>query len=308
MPRICYVEKNFSKGSLEIIEQANSIISSYQAQGLSLTLRQLYYRFVAAALIPNKQSEYKRLGSIINDGRLGGLIDWDAIEDRGRNLQTIPSWSDPGDIIEAAARSYAIDLWQDQDNRVEVWVEKEALIGVVGGAAKALACPSFACKGYTSQSEMWRAGMRFKAMENDGQTPVVIHLGDHDPSGIDMTRDTKDRLEMFAGFEVEVRRIALNMDQVHAYSPPPNPAKLTDSRAGGYIDQFGRESWELDALEPAVLRDLIQDTIREYMDEAKYEAMRLKQEQERWTLKTAATAWDNVVGFLEKNEGDDNDD
>lgn len=307
MPRICYIEKNFSKGSLETIEQANRIITSYQAQGLSLTLRQLYYRFVAGALIPNKQSEYKRLGSIINDGRLAGLIDWDAIEDRGRNLQTVPSWSDPGGIIEAAARSYAIDLWQDQDNRVEVWVEKEALIGVVGGAAKALACPSFACKGYTSQSEMWRAGMRFKAMANDGQTPVVIHLGDHDPSGIDMTRDIAERLALFAGFEVEVRRVALNMDQVKKYSPPPNPAKLTDSRVEGYIEKFGKESWELDALEPSVLRDLIQDTIREYMDEVKYEAMRLRQEQERWTLKTAATAWEAVVEFLEKNEGDDND-
>lgn len=307
MPKIQYLERTFSAGSLAIIAQANRIISSYQAQNLSLTLRQLYYRFVASGLIPNKQSEYKRLGSIINDGRLAGLIDWDAIEDRGRNLQTVPSWNDPGDIIEAAARSYAIDLWEGQDNRVEVWVEKEALIGVVGGAAKALACPSFACKGYTSQSEMWRAGMRFKAMANDGQTPVVIHLGDHDPSGIDMTRDIAERLSMFAGFQVEVRRIALNMDQVKKYSPPPNPAKLTDSRVEGYIEKFGKESWELDALEPAVLRDLIQDTIREYMDEAKYEARRLKQEQERWTLKTAATAWDNVVEYLSENEGDNDD-
>lgn len=307
MPRIEYVSRNFSSSSMAIIDKANEIIAAYQAQGLNLTLRQLYYRFVASASIANKQSEYKRLGAIINDGRMAGLIDWEAIEDRGRNLNRISSWDDPGDIVRMAAESYAIDLWQDQDFRVEVWVEKQALEAVIEDAASSLAVPSFACKGYTSQSEMWRAAQRFLRYREQGYTPVIIHLGDHDPSGIDMTRDIRDRLRTF-GVPMEVNRIALNMDQVDDYNPPPNPAKLGDSRAAGYISQFGDESWELDALEPAVLRDLIRDTIRTYRDQVAYDDRVRQQEQERMELKTAAVAWPRVVNFLSRNEDDEDDD
>jgi len=87
MPKIAYKDKNFSPSTLAVIDQANEIIDEYQTDGLKLTLRQLYYQFVSRALIANKQSEYKRLGSIINDARLAGLVDWKAIEDRTRNLK-----------------------------------------------------------------------------------------------------------------------------------------------------------------------------------------------------------------------------
>ena len=72
----------FRASSLAIIDQANEIIDEYQADGYDLTLRQLYYQFVARNLIPNSQSEYNKLGTAINNGRLAGLIDWDAIKDR----------------------------------------------------------------------------------------------------------------------------------------------------------------------------------------------------------------------------------
>jgi hypothetical protein len=246
---------------------------------------------VAADLIANKQTEYKRLGSIINDARLAGLIDWNAIEDRGRNLIKPSTWSDPGEIIRAVARSYATDLWATQDYRVEVWVEKEALIGVISRAADLYQVPSFACKGYTSQSEMWRAGRRFKRYRANGQLPVVIHLGDHDPSGIDMSRDIKERLGMFAEENVIVRRIALNIDQVQQYNPPPNPAKLTDTRAGNYVKRFGSESWELDALEPQVLNDIIVDEINVFRDAEKYEALLFEMSKERRLLELLADNW-----------------
>lgn len=294
-----YVPKKFSSKTLRVIADANDIIYDYRDQGLSLTLRQLYYRFVATGLLPNKQSEYKRMGSIISDARLAGEIDWDAIEDRGRNLQTIPSWNGPDDIIRQVARSYAIDVWEDQPYRVEVWVEKEALIGVVGAAAEDWDCPSFACKGYTSQSEMWRAGRRFKKMVGKGQTPVVIHLGDMDPSGVDMTRDIQDRLSLFSGVGVEVRRIALNEDQIKVHEPPPNPVKLTDSRASKYTANYGNDSWELDALEPAVLRDLIHGEIADLVNMPLLDKQRERQEHDRELLKSLARDWTRVAKSLE---------
>jgi hypothetical protein len=84
MPIIKYKDFNFRSASLSVIELANSIIAEYQAQGYDLTLRQLYYQFVARGIIPNSDAEYKKLGSVINDGRLAGLIDWDSITDRTR--------------------------------------------------------------------------------------------------------------------------------------------------------------------------------------------------------------------------------
>ncbi|MCK5617577.1 hypothetical protein KAR91_87745 [Candidatus Pacearchaeota archaeon] len=275
MPKITYIDKKFQPSSMAIIEQANDIIEEYQNAGYDLTLRQLYYQFVARDLIANKQSEYKRLGKIVSDGRLAGLIDWYAIEDRTRNRKGNQHWNDPGEIVKAAARGFMMDRWEGQDYHVEVWIEKEALLGIITSVCKKLDVSYFACKGFVSQSEMWSASQRLEAYKK----PVIIHLGDHDPSGIDMTRDIGDRHEIFLGSHVEVRRIALNMDQVVLYSPPPNPTKMTDTRSPGYVQEHGDESWELDALEPKVMTDLIEDTVLEYRDEIKHQEV-LDQEKE----------------------------
>ena len=259
-----FIDKNFRAATLAIIITANKIIEEYRDQGFILTLRQLYYQFVARDLIPNTERSYKRLGSIVNDGRLAGLIDWLAIEDRTRNINENTHWNSPAEIIEAARRGYAIDMWANQDTRVEVWIEKNALIGIIEGVCRELDVPYFACIGYVSQSEQWRAYKRHA----ENQRTIVIHLGDHDPSGIDMTRDNQERLDTFHGWTggTEVKRIALNMDQVDEYGPPPNPAKVTDSRFEAYLADYGEESWELDALEPSVMVGLIRNTIDEYRD------------------------------------------
>lgn len=287
MPKINYVDKNFSDSSLQIIQIANKIIKEYAAQGYDLTLRQLYYQFVARGLIANKQTEYKRLGSIINDARLAGYIDWLTIVDRTRNVQSNPHWDGPKDIVEACVQSFQIDKWAGQENRIEVWIEKDALVGVIENVCRRNDVSFFSCRGYTSQSEMWGAAQRLIAYE---QHPVIIHLGDHDPSGIDMTRDIRDRLSLFMEGYIEVHRIALNMDQVEQYDPPPNPAKITDSRAEKYIKKYGGESWELDALEPKVLEDLIDDKIAEFKDEELWAKAVRKQDRHIVTLKKAAKA------------------
>jgi hypothetical protein len=153
-----------------------------------------------------------------------------------------------------------------------------------------------------SASEMHGAALRFIEYLKVGQAPLVIHLGDHDPSGIDMTRDNTERLEMFIshhlGRTIEVRRIALNMNQIEEYSPPPNPAKVTDSRAAAYIGRFGNSSWELDALEPNVLDSLIENTILEYRDETLWREAETREAQERSTLAKASSRWDSLATTL----------
>jgi hypothetical protein len=299
MPLIAYTPRKFTPSSVTIIDYANEIIGDYIAQGYKLTLRQLYYQFVSRDLLENTVRSYKRLGSIISDGRLAGLIDWYSIEDRTRELKNTSFWHSPAQILEACAKQYKADKWSDQLYRVELWIEKEALAGVFERIAKELGVPYFCCRGYTSQSEMWEAAQRLQYHARNGQTPVILHFGDHDPSGIDMTRDIRDRLALFRCDTLEMDRLALNMDQVNQYQPPPNPAKETDSRFAAYIEKFGNESWELDALEPQVLAELARSRVMEIVDKTKWDAAVLKEENERQVLVDASDRWDEVTEFLE---------
>jgi hypothetical protein len=290
MPKIKYVSKKFSSSSLEIITQANQIIEDYAELGFDLTLRQLYYQFVSRDLIPNSDTEYKRLGAIINNARLAGLVNWESITDRTRNLEQNTHWNNPGEIIRAAAQQFRQDLWKDQAYHVEVWIEKDALKGIIQGICAELDVPYFSCRGYTSQSEMWSAAQRLTEKEDELKRTVVIHLGDHDPSGKDMTRDIQERLELF-GARTVVERIVLNKDQIDAYNPPPNPAKITDSRAKGYIKEFGRSSWELDALEPTVLVNLVRDTVESYLDKPAFERAKDAVTAHKKILEKVAKSW-----------------
>lgn len=292
MPFICYVERKFSSKSESLIEQANVIIEEYQSAGYTLTLRQLYYQFVSRDLIANKQSEYKRLGSVINDARLAGLIDWESIEDRTRNLESLAHWDSPSDIVQACASQFRYDKWNDQPYRVEVWIEKEALAGVFERICNRLDVPYLSCRGYMSQSEMWRAAVR---LSEYNQETFILHFGDHDPSGVDMSRDIQDRLRILGDHGTVVKRVALNMDQVEEYDPPPNPAKITDSRSPLYIQMYGDQSWELDALDPKVLEELVRNEVENVMDADLMGKANVRQDTARLTLRRIADNWDTLL-------------
>lgn len=292
---IQYIQKRFRPKTLALIEQANEIIQEYADAGYDLTLRQLYYQFVARALIPNTERSYKMLGKAISDGRLAGLVSWAAIEDRTRNLQGNSHWSSPCEFAFATADQFRIDLWADQPRRVEVWVEKEALAGVFAQVCQEEDVALFPCRGYVSQSEQWRAGIRFARRD---QPTLVLHFGDHDPSGIDMTRDNLDRLTMFSEGNVEVKRVALNYDQVEQYNPPPNPAKTTDARFEDYRVEHGDESWELDALEPRVLAELVREHVGRERDDAAWAESVARQEDQRGLLHAAEERWDEIEDLL----------
>lgn len=291
--KIQYLNKRFSSATLVIIDQAKYIIHEYANSGLTLTLRQLYYQFVARDLFPNIQKNYSKLGRIISDGRMVGLIDWDAIEDRTRNLTSQSSWDNPGSILQTCVQSFKLDRWKNQENYVEVWIEKEALVGIISDVCFDFDVPYFACKGYVSKSEMWKASQRMEWRNEAGIHTVIIHLGDHDPSGIDMTRDIKDQQYTFAGAE-EINRIALNMGQIETYKPPPNPTKLSDSRSSDYIRKFGSNCWELDALEPKMMQKLIGDTIKSYRDPDKYKKIMEKENGYKNILQRVSNNWETL--------------
>ena len=171
---------------------------------------------------------------------------------------------------------YRADRWAGQSHVVEVWCEKDTLSNIMAPVCHQLHVGFMANRGYSSATAMYDAALRFQTAALAGRQPVVLYLGDHDPSGLDMTRDIRDRLRLMT--DVEVVRLALNYDQVEDYDPPPNPTKLQDTRSPGYVEQYGEECWELDALEPAVLDSIIRAAIEEVMDHDLYDEALAREE------------------------------
>jgi hypothetical protein len=266
--KIIYKRQKFYFRSIKQIEKANEIIENYLAQGLRLTVRQLYYRFVAAGLIPNNQKSYKNFAALINNARMAGYISWLAIEDRTRFLRGKTFWESPEQILDNAYHAYKRNSWEYQNQHIEVWVEKDAMLGVLQKACSPVDVYYMSDRGYVSSTALWEASRRLKEKyEENGTGPIVIYLGDFDPSGLDMVRDIQDRLVLFGDTFTKVKKIALSKSQIKKYDPPPNPVKITDSRAKWYIQEYGNESWELDALEPNIIIGLIQAEVKKYINE-----------------------------------------
>jgi hypothetical protein len=264
----------FRKPSLALIAKCDSIVTEYIKQGFKLTIRQLYYQLVARGYVPNTVTSYDNVQNLMTQARLSGYIDWDAIEDRTRAFIDRSHWDSGSSILYGAARGYHEDLWQDQETRVFIVVEKEALAGVLERVCHEYDCPLLPARGYPSASTL-REFAKERIMGASPQRVVLLHLGDHDPSGIDMTRDLVDRLTLFTREQVDIefKRIALTREQIEEVKPPPNPAKQSDARFEAYVDAHpwvvsdgNAESWELDALSPTYLYTLIRNNVQEYID------------------------------------------
>ena len=255
-------------------------------------------------IIPNKQSEYAKLSTLLTKGRMAGVVDWDAIEDRLRVPEKPGEWDSPKELIETYAQYFRRERMEGQEVYIEVWVEKDALSGVLKRVTEKYGINLMVNRGYSSTSAMHDAYQRVEEAMEEEKKVVILYLGDHDPSGIDMIRDIKDRMDTFSETELhtdwfKVKRIALTPEQIEEYNPPPNPTKLTDPRADWYIKEHGHTCWEVDALTPQVLHSLLEDNILELIDYDLYEQVLEKEREERdELLKVAKDNWP---------DGDDDD-
>ena len=307
---------NFQPAVLSIIQQADEILSDYQADGYDLTVRQLYYRFIALDLFPeswidpdynakkdlppdtkNTPKNYMRLGQIITKGRMAGLLDWDQLVDRGRETKYLGHWKNPGHAIRSIARQFRIDKWVDQPIHVEVIVEKQTLEGIMEPLCEELDIAFTANKGYSSASFMYRKGKEIGEIIEDGKDVAIVYLGDHDPSGIDMDRDVLERLEIFGGLNcgegLNLKRGALTMKQIIAKNAPPNPAKTTDSRSKEYIKKYGNESWEIEALEPRELVAAVTRAVEALRDPDLWDAAVAREDDMRTELNKFAKRYNS---------------
>lgn len=242
-----------------------------------VTLRQLHYRLVSAELIPNTTSAYKTLSARTAEARRAGWFP--ALMDRTREIHRPAFANDPLSEIEALARTYRRDRTEGQETALYLGVEKNGLLAQLESWFSDLGTPILALGGYSSQTYCEDVIRDVKA---DGREAVLIYGGDFDPSGIDIQRDFDERTRScFA----EVRRIALNAEQVSEYDLPPQPGKATDSRAGAFVAEHGElVQVELDALPPDVLRELYQGAIERYWDKSAFDAAIEREASERATI------------------------
>ncbi len=278
MARIKFKEINMTEKTLACIDQANSIIHEYMSAGYRMTLRQLYYQFVSRDLLANVEKNYRSLAKTISNGRLAGLIDWDAIEDRGRVPNVPPQWNEIDDVLTAAVEQFRLPRWNTQPTYAELWVEKQALAGVLEPLAYGFHVPLMVNKGYSSMSAMYESAQRFRRHDKPKH---LFYLGDLDPSGEDMVRDIRDRLYMFGVDDLEVTKVALTMAQVEEHEPPPNPTKVTDPRAAWFIEQYGDSCWEVDALPPPTLEALIRNALNEIIDREEMNAVETQEDVDK---------------------------
>jgi hypothetical protein len=301
MAKIAYIDKKFYSNSRYLIQESDAILEHYAELGFGfMSLRQLFYQLVKSNKIPNNKKSYFNLGNIIGDARLAGYIDWDHLEDRARQVRGITTFDSPLHLLHDGYQTYRIDMWENQAVRPEIWIEKDALSGVFERICGKLGVNLLACKGYLSLSEAHEAAMRFQRIQDEqDQTPIVFHFGDHDSSGLDMTRDIISKFDIFIG-GADVRRIALTMDQIKQYDLPPQYSKMSDPRAEAYRQKYGSHSWELDALDPITLNDLVEGAVKGVRDEDKWNESLEREAEETNALRNVHKHWLKVVKYCDK--------
>jgi hypothetical protein len=306
--KIEYAERTFRDVPLGVIGNAERILNEYAGQGYRMTLRMLYYQFIRRDWFPesrrnaagtkNNQQNYKWLGDLLTDARVGGYIDWDHLEDPTReHTGGDGGFSSPEAAMRYITNRYQVTKWNGQDHHLEVWVEKAALLDVISRPASRWNVASLACKGSPSTSALYEAANRMIRYENEGLETTILYLGDHDPTGIDISRDIQRRLRLFRS-ACTVDRIALNWDQI-TDDLPPSPAKATDSRTSGYVDEFGTDdTWELDAMEPADMDALVDAAIQDRLDMSLWDARVRQEDEEREILTAIRSNWSAVQSWM----------
>jgi len=273
------------------IQLINEILEEYDQQGYVLTLRQLYYQLVGRGIIANEVREYTKVMKTLTMGRMNGLIDWDMIEDRSRRPHMDYAVLGISDALQDTLNQYKLDRQAGQECNIEIWTEKDAVSNILMRVSRYYHLRLSINRGYTSCSAMYIAAARIRRQKvvRDRSTKI-LYVGDHDPSGLDMVRDIVARFfEFEIAHAVEIIPVALTKEQIEEYNPPPNPAKINDPRASQYMFEHGDESWELDALEPEVLRSITEEVVKEHLNQEIFDDVLSQEEIDKIKLEELIT-------------------
>jgi len=286
--------------TLKIIEENPSI---------KLTIRQVFYRLVSKGIICNTRSAYNSLDSQLAKARMKGQVPFTAFVDHARGVTGKVSYqtATPKDVFEdakqdyeqaeetfnACTENYRLPHWHDQPSHVEVWLEKQALANLFEQVTEKHHVRLLPCKGYPSLTFMYEAAVYLHHRVPKGKHIVILYFGDYDMRGFDIQRDISSKLQGF-GLEVNVKRIALTREQIETYRLPPAPAKKLDTMAFGWIETEGDVAWELDALEPKELHQLIDIAVQEQFDWQAYQTRLDQIEEGKERIQQLLNQYNNV--------------
>ena len=256
-----------------IMDAAIRVLTEYNDAGFSVTLRQLFYRLVSDGVLVNRVPDYRNLGRYINAAKESGEIDWDWVEDRTRFVRVRQRYRSTTQLLANAAQDWHIDFWEGQSVRPELWIEKDALLSIVAPVCHEFDVPYYSLRGWGRPSDKFDAARRFSQHADHGQRSLILHAGDYDPTGLSATQNVETEVSKYmrqlAGEFVDVRRIALDMDQIEQFNLAPNKIgedgdKSHESRWAGFVQANNgrRDTWELDALPPVALQDIIREEIQ----------------------------------------------
>lgn len=316
-----FIYNRFADKSKGLLGKINSIMEQYAGEGYDVSLRQLFYLLAGHGIIPKTEKSYKNLGNLVSNARLAGLIDWEMIRDRGRTTSIAAHRESISAVVDSMKYAFKVDMWKNQPCYVEVFVEKQSLEGVLEPVCWDLDIPFSSNKGYSSNSAYYDASKRFLRAMEAGKELHVIYLGDHDPSGLDMSRDIDIRFTRFiqtvldgtiyseeeiADFDPRphtLHRLALNMDQVISMHLQSSPAKMQDSRTNEYVEQFGtHDTWELAAIEPKTLASLVKDAVNSLINQEQWALDEAREKKGRQDLQTFADTYGQAPTEQEAQE------
>ena len=244
-----------------------------------MTVRQVFYQLVSLGAVDKTEAEYKQtVVRLLTEMRRDREIPFEWIADNTRWMRKPRTHDSLRSMLDFTKDTYRRALWNDQAEYVEVWLEKDALAGVLYQETQTWDVPLMVTRGYPSLSYLHAAG---QTIAEQGKPAYIYYFGDHDPSGHDITRATEAGLREFApDAEIAFERVAVTETQIQFLELPTRPTKKTDSRA----KSFEGESVEADAIAPATLRALVRDCIEKHIDGDALERTKLVEEQERETL------------------------
>jgi hypothetical protein len=265
-------------------ELRDSILDIVNAEAGPITIRHLFYRLVGLAIIEKTERVYKTLCRHVAHWRKKGEIPWESFSDSTRWHIAEPTFDSPEDAWSRTCASYRRDLWATQPWYPEVWVEKDAIAGVIVDLTSSLGVPLFVCRGFASLSSMFSASNTFKAVQAKGKSVVIFHLGDYDPSGHAAADAIERSLEEDFDCEVNFERIAILREHITLFNLPTRPVKPGDSRSRNWGDSG---CVELDSMRPADLREIVEVEITSRINKRAWVALQRTERIERETMERA---------------------
>ncbi len=270
-------------------DELNALLAASQTvlarEGI-VTIRHLFYCLVSEAGLEKTEASYKQLGNHLTNWRKRGLIPWNAFADNTRWHIGTTTYDSAVEALENTVEAYRRNLWLDQDTYLEIWVEKDAIAGLVSDAANAFGVKTFVCRGFASGTSLYSAAETFKRWTERGKVCRIAYLGDHDPSGVVIDRIALKAFEMH-GAEVEMERLAVTPEQIEQYNLPTRPAKAGDTRAKHWIGGCV----EVDALPTSTLKAMVSDAITKHIEQGAWERLRRTEELERASLLETVNAF-----------------